>query len=133
VTDMDPTIEAVAAAFVAAIEEGDIDAIADHIYAPDVVVWHNIDGVEKSSEQSCAMLRWLSATVRPIKYDDIVRQPIPGGFVERHTLRGSTPAGDTVEVPTCYVATVADGRITRLDEYFDSRAIAALAAYQVPF
>jgi hypothetical protein len=91
-TDMDPAIEAIAAAFVAAIEEGDIDAIADRIYAPDIVVWHNIDGVEKSSEQSCAMLRWLSATVHPIRYENIVRQPIPGGFVERHTLRGSTPS-----------------------------------------
>jgi ketosteroid isomerase-like protein len=35
-------------------------------------------------------------------------------------------AGRRVEVPACIVATVHDGRITRIDEYFDSAAVASM-------
>jgi len=35
------------------------------------------------------------------------------------------PDGKRVELPACIVCAVAEGRITRLDEYFDSEQVAA--------
>jgi len=62
-----------------------------------------------------------------------VRQPIPGGFVERHTLRAITPAGEEFAVAACYFVTVTDGRIVRFEEYFDSAPLAVLVPYGLPF
>jgi ketosteroid isomerase-like protein len=43
-----------------------------------------------------------------------------GGFVEQHLLRGKLADGREVSLAACIVCKVRDGRITRLDEYFDS-------------
>ena len=43
-------------------------------------------------------------------------------------LVATNRAGRRVEVPACIVTTIADGRITRLDEYLDSAAVAAMLA-----
>jgi ketosteroid isomerase-like protein len=54
----------------------------------------------------------------------------PTGFVQQHVLRGTrTQDGVVVELPACLVAEVADGRITRLDGYFDSAHVAELTKY----
>jgi ketosteroid isomerase-like protein len=41
-------------------------------------------------------------------------------------LRGTTTAGVEVQVPACVVVKVADGKITRIDEYLDTRQIEPL-------
>jgi len=44
-----------------------------------------------------------------------------GGFVEQATLVGETKGG-RVEIPFLLVATVANGKISRIEEYFDTTA-----------
>lgn len=106
--------------FFAAIERGDLEAVRE-IYAPDVVVWHNTDRTEKSREQNLGMLAWAIENVRGLRYEDVRLEPIPGGFVERHVVRGTEKAsGRELVLPAVVVCRVAGGRITRLDEYFDS-------------
>ncbi len=116
--DADPL--AVAVRFFAAIERGDIAAV-DEIYAPDAVIWHNTDRTEKSREQNLAMLAWAVENVARLRYEDVRLEPIAGGFVERHVVRGTEKAsGRELVLPAVVVCRVEGGRITRLDEYFDS-------------
>ena len=108
----------------AAIEKGDVDAVRG-IYAPEAVIWHNTDGVEQTVDQNLATLRWVCDNLAERSYDDVRRYEIDGGFVQQHVLR-FTKAGERREIPACIVATVADGRIIRIDEYLDSAHVARI-------
>ena len=127
---LDPAIEQLAGDFIAAVERGDIDEIAGRIYAPDAIIWHNSDGLEMTVAQNLATLTWLGETLRDMRYEQIVRMPAPDGYVQRHVLRGRCPGGEEITVRACFFVTVADGRITRIDEYLDSAASAELRRYK---
>ena len=118
---------AVAERFFAAIGKGDLDAVRA-IYAPDAVIWHNNDGVEQNVAQNLAVLAWVVKNVSGLRYEDVRRFPTPSGFVQQHVLRGAAPSGVAIEIPACIVCAVANGRITRLDEYLDSAQVAPLLA-----
>jgi ketosteroid isomerase-like protein len=47
-----------------------------------------------------------------------------GGFTHQHELQGVRRDGVRVHLAACIVCQVADGKITRLDEYFDSAQVA---------
>jgi ketosteroid isomerase-like protein len=117
----------VADAFFSAIERADIDAI-EALYAPDVEVWINVTGQTQGRSQSVKLLRNFTNRVRKLHYDVELRSPIPGGFVQRHVLRGELESGHVLAVPVCLVVTIEDGRIARLYEYLDSAAIAPVFA-----
>ena len=51
-------------------------------------------------------------------------QVFPGGFVQQHTLKGVRQDGSKAELIAAIICQVKDGKITRLDEYFDSAAVA---------
>jgi ketosteroid isomerase-like protein len=110
---------ALAERFFKAIENADIDAVRS-IYTDSTVVWHNNDGLEQAAADNLRVLAWVTRHVKEMRYEDVRRQPTPTGFVQQHVLRGTNRAGDPVEIPAVIVATVADGHITRIDEYLDS-------------
>lgn len=108
------------------IEEGDLDTLRG-LYADDIVVWANFDGVEQSLESSMKILRWLTRTLGDRRYEVRRREIIPGGFLQEHVLRGTAPDGTSIAMPACIIASVHDGRITRVHEYLDPAGVAALA------
>jgi ketosteroid isomerase-like protein len=110
-----------------AIMAGDIDAVRS-LYAPDAVIWHNIDRAEQTADQNLRVLQWVVQHVRNLRYEEICRQRTANGFVQQHVLRGTAPNGQALDVPACMVGTVRDGRIVRLEEYLDSGHLAALLA-----
>jgi ketosteroid isomerase-like protein len=110
-----------------AIEAGRIDVVGA-LYATDAVIWHNHDGVEQTPEENLRTLRWLVDNLTGVRYTDIRRSVTATGFVQQHVLCVTTRAGTHVELPACIVAAVEDGRITRLEEYLDSRHIDRLIA-----
>ena len=122
-----PDALAVAARLFEAIPKGDIDAVRS-IYAPDAVIWHNFDQKEQTPSENLAVLAWVVANIKGLRYEQIQRQPTPNGFVQTHVLRGTAPNGTSLEVPAAILCTVKNGRITRLDEYLDTAQIAALSA-----
>jgi len=110
----------VARRFFAAIERADLSAVRE-TYAPDAVIWHNIDRKAKTRDENLAMLAFAIENVANLRYEDVRLQPIVGGFVEQHVVRGTEKAsGRELVLPAVVVCAVAGGRITRLDEYFDS-------------
>lgn len=72
------------------------------------------------------MLGWVTKNIAGLRYEDVRRHATPSGFVQQHVLRGTAPSGAPLEVPACIVCAVANGRITRLDEYLDSAHVAVL-------
>lgn len=111
--------------FFAAVTAGDLEAIRA-MYAPDAVVWHNYDRASQTVEENLRVLGTLPSVVENFRYEDVRRQATTHGFIEQHVVRGTTPSGEELDIPSCIVCTVVDGRITRLDEYFDSSHIAPL-------
>src|SRR4051812_30544834 len=100
------------------IEEGDLDAVRA-CYDPGIIVWANIDGKDKTLDQSLRVLEWLCSTMSNRRYDVKRRELIAGGFLQEHVLCGTAPDGTAIAMPACLVVTVVDGLITRINEYLD--------------
>jgi len=108
-----------------AIMRGDIETVRE-IYAPDAIIWHNDDGATQTPDENVRVLRWVTRNVRDLRYEEIRRHETATGFVQQHVLRGVAPNGTELEIPACIVCEVAEGHITRLDEYLDSAQTAVL-------
>ena len=117
-------IRSLAKEFFDAVERGDVGKLAS-IYAPGAKIWHNTDGLEQTPEDNVATLKGFVARIADRRYQDRRLQVFPGGFVQQHTLTGRrTLDNQAVALTACIVCAVENGRITRLDEYFDSAAVA---------
>jgi ketosteroid isomerase-like protein len=120
----DAAMRALAKRFFDCVEAGDVDGVVA-CYAPDAVIWHNSDGVEQSPTENARTLRGFVSRIGERVYDERRLAVFDGGFVHQHLLRGVRPDGAHVSLPACIVCQVKDGKITRLDEYFDSAHVAA--------
>ena len=122
---MNDETDAIASAFFAAIERGDLDAIRE-IYAPTVEVWHNVTGRSQSREENLALLKYFTGRVSERRYEVLAREFFAGGFVQRHVLHGRLASGDPIAAPVCLVVHVARGKIERLFEYLDPASVGAV-------
>lgn len=116
-------IDDLATRFVAAVAAGDVATVAA-IYADDATIWHNFDKVDQTRAENLATLAGMHRTLTNIRYEDIRRTIVDDGFFQQHVLRGSTKNGD-LDLPAVLRVYVADGRITRLEEYLDTAQVAA--------
>ncbi|HWA63394.1 MAG TPA: nuclear transport factor 2 family protein [Caulobacteraceae bacterium] len=125
---MDGTAEAaLAKRFFDAIEAGDVEAVGA-CYADDVAVWHNTDGIAQGKAENLRVLSGLVKGFPERRYAERRLNAFAGGFVQQHVLRCVRRDGAKREIAACLVCEVKDGQITRLDEYFDSAAVAAFTA-----
>jgi ketosteroid isomerase-like protein len=110
--------------FFDAIQRGDIEAVAP-LYADDVQVWHNVTDRAIDKAASLGLLRYWSGQVSDMRYEVVERSCFDGGAVQRHVIHGR--AGDeALAAPICIVFHVADDQITRIYEYLDPAAVAAV-------
>jgi ketosteroid isomerase-like protein len=123
----DDAIRSLATRLFDAIERGDVDGVVD-CYGPDLVVWHNFDGLEQSREDNLKTLAGLIERIGERRYEDRRLNVFEGGFVQQHVLTGVRKDGVRVSLPGVLVGAVRDGMITRLDEYLDSAHVAAFRA-----
>lgn len=110
--------------FFQAIEKGDIETVRN-LYHPDVVIWHNTDAIDRrttgqSREENVALLKMLTSIVKDWEYEVWYLEATETGFVQQHILRGVLPNGEKLALPVSIIFQISDGKITRLDEYFDS-------------
>src|SRR5678816_2179135 len=111
-------IQALATQLFDSIERGDVDGVAD-CYAPDVVVWHNFDGLEQPREENLATLKGLIERISERRYEHRRLNVFDGGFVQQHVLTGVRRDGVRVRLDGVLIGQVRDGKIERLDEYLD--------------
>ena len=116
---------ALAERFVSAIQNADIPTIRA-CYAPDARIWHNFDGIEQTVDENLVILGWLVKQMPERKYQVSRRENLPDGFMQQHVLAGKSRLGEAIAMPACIICKVQDGKITRLDDYLDPAAAAAL-------
>ncbi|HVT25708.1 MAG TPA: nuclear transport factor 2 family protein [Rhizomicrobium sp.] len=118
-------IAALAKRFFDGLEQGNI-AILREVYAPNVKIWHNTDGLEQTLEDNEATLTGFIERIPKRQYANRRVHTFPGGFVQQHTLKGTRKDGKEVALDAVIICKVENGKVTRLDEYFDSAAVARL-------
>jgi ketosteroid isomerase-like protein len=122
----DDEMNAVGDRLLAAIGAAD-EAAVRAIYSPDIRVWHNFDRREQEIEENVKTLHDLHKRVANLAYTEIRRFAAPGGFVQQHVLTGDTKAGPLV-MPGMIRFYVEGGRITRIEEYLDTRQASVMYA-----
>ncbi len=101
------------------LSKGDPDA-ADHVLAPDAVLWHNDGTGEVPAKAGFAGARGLHQLVEGLTVHVVLAQPIQGGAVMRFEVRGTVRStGNELRARNCMFATVVEGRLTQIDEYLD--------------
>lgn len=122
-TDLDE-IRAMATRFFDAIEAGDIETMRES-FAADAEIWHNTDELIVTRDQTAQTLTGMVARIKNREYADRCLTAFPGGFVQQHVLKGVRVHDDgEVRLPCAIICKVERGKITRLDEYFDSAHVA---------
>lgn len=116
-------IRALAKRFFDSAERGDIDTLYD-CYAPGARIWHNTDELEQTRDDNAETLRGFVKRIGERTYAKRRVEVFEGGFVQQHELQGVRADGVKLRLPACVVCAVKDGKITRLDEYFDSARVA---------
>ena len=113
----------IAKQFFDAIEAGNIETVYN-MFSADAKIWHNPDEGIVPREVTAKTLKAMHKLLSNIEYQERRVSSWPTGFVERHLLTGVRKAdGVKVRMPVCIVCDInSEGKITRLDEYFDSAA-----------
>lgn len=112
------------ARFFDAVGRGDIETVAD-LYDDDLIVWHNFDNVEKTKAENLASLASIPSRITDRSYEDRRVNVFDGGFVQQHVLHGTRVGdGQRLTMPAAIICQVKAGKITRLDEYLDSKDVA---------
>jgi ketosteroid isomerase-like protein len=114
---------AVAQRFFDAVESGDIDTVAA-IYHPGAVIWHNHDRMETSARENLEVLARFVERAPVRRYVNRRIIVTPGVFVQQHILEATRTDGRRLSLPACVVCQLKDGQIIRLDEYYDTAALA---------
>ncbi|MGB8862269.1 MAG: nuclear transport factor 2 family protein [Ilumatobacteraceae bacterium] len=116
----------IADGLIAGIVAADADAVRA-IYAPDAAIWHNFDERDQTVDENLATLIDLHQRAEGLEYTEIRRFLVEGGFVQQHVLVGRAKGGP-LRMPAMIRFSVANGRITRLEEYLDTRQAMVLYA-----
>jgi ketosteroid isomerase-like protein len=121
------SIAQLSAALNHAIIDGDEDLFRK-VYAPDACIWHNTDGVEQGIDEAASVLASLR-TLDRIEIEVHELYETEAGFVQTQDWNLIPAAGEPIELRTASVVTVnGEMRISRMDEYVDSAALAPLGA-----
>ena len=93
---------------------------------PEARVWHNFDGVEQSVDENMATFEYLLQKSTALSYDIHRMEEIDGGYLQRHTLKITSTAGDELSSEAMAVISVKDGKITYIEEFIDPSPFAPL-------
>ncbi|GAA0381412.1 hypothetical protein Acor_03130 [Acrocarpospora corrugata] len=102
-----------------AITSGDVARLG-LLYADDVRVWHNYDGVARDRAESLDAVRRIGEHYDGFHATDVRIDPLPDGYVQRCVYRGRERAtGAGMAVDAMMRVEVRDGRVVRIEEYTD--------------
>ncbi|HEU5270238.1 MAG TPA: nuclear transport factor 2 family protein [Jatrophihabitans sp.] len=107
---------AIAEALIDAIVSGD-RAAAGRLYAEDLVVWHNHDGIDRDKRESLELLDALAHDYAQVQATDIRIDHLGDGYVQRTVFRTVDHAGNREQLEAMMRVWVRDGRISRIEEY----------------
>ncbi len=108
--------------FFNAIEDGRIEDLRE-IYAAEARIWHNIDLTNKTVDESLPRTARFVTRTTNLRYEKRRYEVFPDGFALQCVISGTRPSGERLTLPSAIFCRVHNGRITRLEEYFDSAAL----------
>jgi ketosteroid isomerase-like protein len=117
----------IAEQFVEALRAFDVDAMSQ-LLAPSFRRWINFTQQEEPATAFLGSLTTEKAILESFTVTCRRTATTESGFVLELTMTGRTKLGDDVTVPTCLIVDVADGAITRIAEYADTRQVKPLLA-----
>jgi ketosteroid isomerase-like protein len=106
------------------ISEGDVDAVAE-LYADDVEVWNSYSRRAFGRDRSLAVLEDFLSRTDGVRYEVLERRHWENGAMQRHVLH-VTVGGREHAIDVCITFVLAEGRIRRVFEYVDARALSPL-------
>jgi ketosteroid isomerase-like protein len=119
----DPTgIAGIADALQEAIVAGDL-AAANRIYADDVLVWHNYDGVERDKAESLDAIDAIHREYADFGISDVRRDYLPDGYVQRSVFHAADHEGRRSAIDAMMRVWIAGGRVSRIEEYTDTATL----------
>jgi ketosteroid isomerase-like protein len=121
------TATAVADRFVGALENGDEAELA-RLYHPGLRFAIRTSGATFDRDAALRNFRTMWHHLHDVAVEVVDRQLTERGFLSQQVLRATLADGVRIEVPMCMVFELREGRIYRIDEYFDAAAVGPLAA-----
>ena len=109
----------IAEAWTDAITAGDRVRI-EGLLTEDFVMWRNVTGAVQGRSEFVDLAARLSDVLPGFRYEKAKRIATDEGFVQQHVVAGQGPSGKPFEAPACIICQTRDGRISRMDEYYDS-------------
>jgi len=119
------TVLKLARKYMTALMAGDVPGARSCLH-PDAKIWHNYDGSEQTVDENMATLEFLLSKSRELTYDVHRQEEIAGGYLQRHTLRLISNAGDEMRSEAIALINVQDNKITRIEEFLDPTPFASL-------
>ena len=110
-----------------ALEAGDIERVRA-CYAPEAEIWHNFDRKTQTVDENLAVLQLMIARSSRLRYDVKRLEEIENGYLQHHVLRIDLKSGEELETDALALVTVANGQISRIDEFIDAAPLAKLFA-----
>lgn len=109
-----------------AIEQGDVAAV-ERMWSDDIAVWRVGARRDDGKARALRVIDWFVGATTERHYEILDRRFFEGGFVQQHVLHATGHAGQSISMRVCIVIAVGpDGRLDRIDEYFDPAEIAPL-------
>lgn len=109
---------AIAERFITAIDKEDTETMRE-IYAPDAKIWHDFDRQEQSVDTNIESLLTLRQAIPTVRWVKTRIEPLPTGFLLTYDLT-VTFGERTLAIPACVIATIANDRITFLEEWVNA-------------
>jgi len=107
-----------------AITSRDLGPVED-LYDPEVQVWAGPSGRSLDRAGSLRLLQAFLERTESVRYEVLERRHWEGGAMQRHVLHMRISEHDH-QLDVCIVFAFSGGRISRIWEYLDGRALAPL-------
>jgi ketosteroid isomerase-like protein len=102
------------------------------LFSEGAIGWHNTDDREGRIGEGADRLAGLLQLIPDLRGEVRRIDTWHDGFAIRYVLVGTAVTAASVHAPAAIFGTVADGRITRVEECVDSAAFAQLVADSTP-
>ncbi|HZO35451.1 MAG TPA: nuclear transport factor 2 family protein [Solirubrobacteraceae bacterium] len=110
-----------------AASTSDLEAVRG-LFADDATIWHNFDDTAKPAGAALDNLGGMFSVCTRSWHEEPRATVTDDGFVLQHYNCAELVTGEQVRVPSCIIATVRDGQISRFEEYIEVGAAAPLFA-----
>lgn len=105
------------------VEQGDMDALAT-CFTPDAAIWHNVDETDKSLATAAMALSHLCQSANRVSYENRKQMAVGNLRFVQHVITADLKSGKNMRLPGMMRIELSDdGLISRIEEYYDSRAL----------